>query len=109
MLHSSFTISFGHSATKGVSTLYLLALRHQDSSAQDWPVLRSLSPPIFAFFPTAEISFAPTIERQKIVDSWPEDCDDSAARRDWGWKPEHGFHDAFAKYLVPKIKARYGC
>ena len=33
---------------------------------------------------------------------------DSAARRDWGWKPEHGFHEAFANYLVPKIKARYG-
>jgi nucleoside-diphosphate-sugar epimerase len=61
------------------------------------------------FFPAAEITYAPTVERQRIVDSWPEDCDDSAARRDWGWKPEHDFHGAFAKYLVPKIKARYGC
>ncbi|MFM1803429.1 MAG: hypothetical protein RL136_308, partial [Planctomycetota bacterium] len=41
--------------------------------------------------------------------SWPEDCDDSAARRDWGWKPAHDFDRAFAEYLVPKIKARYGC
>ncbi len=61
------------------------------------------------FFPKAETTYAPTIERQRIVDSWPEDVDDSAARRDWGWKPEHDFDRAFAEYIVPKIRARYGC
>jgi nucleoside-diphosphate-sugar epimerase len=72
------------------------------------PSAAEIADKVREFFPTAEISFAPTIERQKIVDSWPEDCDDSAAQNDWGWKPEHGFHEAFANYLVPKIKARYG-
>ena len=61
------------------------------------------------FFPKAEVTYAPTLERQRIVDSWPEDVDDSAARRDWGWKPEHDFDRAFAEYIVPKIRARYGC
>jgi nucleoside-diphosphate-sugar epimerase len=73
------------------------------------PSAEEIADKVREFFAKAEISYAPTVERQKIVDSWPEDCDDGAARRDWGWKPEHGFHDAFAKYLVPKIKARYGC
>jgi nucleoside-diphosphate-sugar epimerase len=26
--------------------------------------------------------------RQSIADSWPDRLDDSAAREEWGWKPE---------------------
>jgi threonine 3-dehydrogenase len=72
------------------------------------PSAEEIADKVREFFPKAEIAYAPTVERQKIVDSWPEDCDDSAARRDWGWKPEHGFHEAFAEYLVPRIRSRYG-
>ncbi len=28
--------------------------------------------------------------RQSIADSWPDSIDDSAAREEWGWAPEHG-------------------
>ena len=58
-------------------------------------------------FPDSEITFATDPERQKIVDSWPEDVDDSAARRDWGFAPRHDLGTAFADYLVPGIKSRY--
>ncbi len=34
-------------------------------------------------FPQADIRFAPDCHRQGIVDSWPADIDDTAARRDW--------------------------
>jgi nucleoside-diphosphate-sugar epimerase len=73
------------------------------------PSAEEIAAKVRSFFPAAEISYAPTVERQRIIDSWPEDCDDSAARGDWGWKPEHDFDRAFAEYIVPKIKARYGC
>jgi nucleoside-diphosphate-sugar epimerase len=73
------------------------------------PSAEEIAAKVREFFPKAETTYAPTIERQRIIDSWPEDCDDSAARRDWGWKPEHDFSRAFAEYIVPKIKARYGC
>ena len=59
-------------------------------------------------FPGAQVSFQPDLGRQAIVDSWPEECNDSAARRDWGWAPTYTFESAFEKYLMPKIRARYG-
>ncbi len=60
-----------------------------------------------AAFPGAQISFEPDAVRSKIVDSWPEDMDDSLARRDWGWSPAYDVERAFAEYLVPTIRQRY--
>jgi nucleoside-diphosphate-sugar epimerase len=59
-------------------------------------------------FPGAQIGFVPDLGRQAIVDSWPQECDDSAARRDWGWTPTYSFESAFERYLLPSIRARYG-
>jgi threonine 3-dehydrogenase len=58
-------------------------------------------------FPTAQISFAPDRRRESIIDSWPADLDDSAARRDWGWSPKYDAERAFAEYLLPEIRNRY--
>jgi nucleoside-diphosphate-sugar epimerase len=58
-------------------------------------------------FPDAEIAFEPHLSRQAIVDSWPEDIDDSAAQRDWGWKPDYNQERAFHEYLIPAIRQRY--
>lgn len=58
-------------------------------------------------FPGSKVIFAPDEKRQVIIDSWPEDVDDSAARNDWGWKPTYDFERAFAEYLIPAIKKRY--
>jgi threonine 3-dehydrogenase len=58
-------------------------------------------------FPGADVTFAPHVSRQTIVDSWPGDIDDSAACRDWGWKPDYDQRRAFDDYLLPAIKQRY--
>ena len=42
-------------------------------------------------------------KRQRIVDSWPADVDDTAARRDWGFAPRYDFTRAFDDYLIPTI------
>lgn len=62
---------------------------------------------ILEFFPQAVVSFEPDPDRQAIVDSWPAELDDRAARRDWGWDPEYDFRSAFCDYLIPVIERRY--
>lgn len=59
-------------------------------------------------FPHAVITFTPDLKRQCIVDSWPQDVDDSAARRDWQWQPKYDLARAFDRYLLPAVKKRYG-
>jgi nucleoside-diphosphate-sugar epimerase len=63
---------------------------------------------VLTAFPKADITFAVDDKRQAIVDSWPADVDDTAARADWGFKPEFDFTRAFSEYLIPTIRRRYG-
>jgi len=70
-------------------------------SAQDFKDLAQNS------FPGAEIYFKPDPKRQAIVDSWPADIDDSAARDDWNWQPEYGIQDACQEYLLKNISNLY--
>ena len=58
-------------------------------------------------FPGAGITWEADTKRQGIVDSWPADVDDSAARRDWGFAPRYDFERAFSEYLIPTIRKRY--
>ena len=59
-------------------------------------------------FPNAMISFDPNPRRQGIVDSWPEDVNDSLARTDWNWKPDYDVDAFFDDYFLPEIRKRYG-
>ena len=58
-------------------------------------------------FPGADITWENDVKRQGIVDSWPEDVDDTAARHDWGFAPAYDFERAFRDYLIPEIRQRY--
>ena len=59
-------------------------------------------------FPGSQISFAPNPRRQGIVDSWPEDVDDTLARTEWNWKPDYDVDKFFDDYFLPEIRKRYG-
>ena len=59
-------------------------------------------------FPGAQITFEPNPRRQGIVNSWPEDVDDSLARAEWGWKPDYDVGRFFDDYFLPEIRKRYG-
>ena len=58
-------------------------------------------------FPDARITYKVDPKRQAIVDSWPEDVDDTSARRDWDFAPAYDFDRAFHEYLIPTIRATY--
>lgn len=57
-------------------------------------------------FPGAKITYAPDAIRAQIVDSWPEDVDDSRAKRDFGWTRQYDADRAFDEYLLPRIQKR---
>jgi nucleoside-diphosphate-sugar epimerase len=58
-------------------------------------------------FPKADITTKVDEKRQCIVDSWPAEVDDSAARHDWGFAPKYDFDRAFREYLIPTIREQY--
>jgi nucleoside-diphosphate-sugar epimerase len=59
-------------------------------------------------FPGADITFQVDEKRQAIVDRWPADVSDDAARADWGWKPEYDLRRALDDYLVPGVRRHAG-
>jgi threonine 3-dehydrogenase len=58
-------------------------------------------------FPEAEINYIPDPKRQAIVDSWPADINDQAARSDWNWKPAQDADQACQEYLLKNVIKRY--
>lgn len=45
--------------------------------------------------------------RQAIADSWPRSIDDTAARQEWGWRPEYDL-EATTADMIEKLAARIG-
>jgi threonine 3-dehydrogenase len=71
------------------------------------PTAREICHVVAEAFPAAKITWDVDVKRQAIVDSWPADVDDTAARRDWGFAPRYDFASAFEDYLIPMIRERY--
>jgi nucleoside-diphosphate-sugar epimerase len=68
---------------------------------------REICAVVIEAFPDAKITWEVDRKRQAIVDSWPADVDDSAARRDWNYAPRYDFAHAFDEYLIPMIREHY--
>jgi len=43
--------------------------------------------------------------RQEIADSWPRSIDDSAARKEWSWKPKYGLN-LMVKDMLQKLRVK---
>ena len=44
---------------------------------------------------------------QDIAESWPDALDDTAARSEWGWRPQYGL-DAMTDIMLDEIAKRIG-
>ena len=71
------------------------------------PAAKEIADVVLTAFPEAQIAWQIDAKRQGIVDSWPAEVDDSAAREDWGFAPHYDFTRAFDEYLIPTIRERY--
>ncbi len=54
--------------------------------------------------PGFEVEWRPDF-RQEIADSWPRSVDDSAARRDWGWRPGYDL-EAMVADMLEKLRSK---
>jgi nucleoside-diphosphate-sugar epimerase len=98
----------------GIEALLKLALAPKEKLSRRVYNIGAFSPSaerireiVAAAFPGAAITTAVDAKRQLIVDSWPEDVDDSAARKDWDHAPKYDLERAFRDYLIPTIRQRY--
>ena len=98
----------------GVDALMKLAAAPKDNLSRTAYNVAAFNPSaeevrdvVLEAFPEAELSWKVDEKRQGIVDSWPADVDDSAARSDWGFAPRYDFNRAFSEYLIPTIRDRY--
>jgi len=65
---------------------------------------RELASEIKLHMPEFEITYEPD-SRQAIADSWPKTIDDSAARKEWGWKPGYDL-SSMTEDMLKNLKVR---
>jgi len=67
---------------------------------------RELVEEIRKYIPDFEVEYKPDY-RQEIADSWPNSIDDSAAREEWGWRPEYDL-PAMVDDMIKNIARKLG-
>ena len=71
------------------------------------PTAEEFRQKVLKFFPNAKIGYKISEKRQKMVDGWPMDTDDSAAKEEWNWKPMYDLDNGLSEYLIPELKEMY--
>jgi len=68
---------------------------------------KDLSAVIRRHVPDFEIRYEVDPVRQAIADSWPRRIDDTAAREEWGWKPEFDV-EAMTRDMLENLRVKLG-
>lgn len=67
--------------------------------------VKEIADSIKKYIPNFTISYEPDF-RQAIADSWPNSVDDTAARKEWGWKPAYDL-DAMTQDMLKVIGEKH--
>ncbi|HRX76781.1 MAG: NAD-dependent epimerase/dehydratase family protein [Candidatus Cloacimonetes bacterium] len=57
------------------------------------------------YIPEFKLEYKVDPVKQAIANSWPNSMDDSAARQEWGWKPEYDL-DSMTRDMLDKVGAK---
>ena len=71
------------------------------------PTAEEFRQKILESFPDAEIGYNINEKRQEMVDGWPMDTNDSAAKDEWSWQPDHNLDKGMNEYLIRDLKKMY--
>ena len=52
------------------------------------------------YFHNFVLRYSIDTKREKIVNSWPDNIDDSSAREEWGWEPKYNLNNIINEYLI---------
>lgn len=66
-----------------------------------------LAAQIQKYIPEFSMSYQVDPVRQSIADSWPRHMDDSAARDEWGWKPQYNL-EGMTKDMIDRLSQKIG-
>lgn len=58
------------------------------------------------YMPNFNLEYDVEKVKQEIADSWPNSLDDSAAREEWGWKPDFRLDD-MTEDMLKAVKMKY--
>ncbi len=95
-------------ATIGVMEADATRLQHRNAfnvSAMNFTPER-LAEEIRRHIPEFAINYKVDPVRQAIADSWPNSMDDSAARDEWGWRPEYDL-ETMTRDMLEKLRAKF--
>ncbi len=56
------------------------------------------------FFPELKVEYKIDPIRSNKADSWPDELDDSLAKKDWNWNPEISNLNKFTERMIKDIK-----
>ena len=97
-----------------IRAIHGLLLAEKQQLKQNVYNIRSFAPTAEEFkkkilkeFKNVKIFFKVNKKRQSMIDSWPGDTNDNAAKSDWQWSPRHDLDLGLCDYLIPEIKKLY--
>jgi len=97
-------------ATRAIADLMIADSAHFKHRNSFNVTAMSVTPELMAasireYLPDFEMEYDVDPVRQAIADSWPNSLDDTAAREEWGWKPEYNLA-SMTRDMLEKLTAK---